>query len=208
MGNRAKPFFQGKTRQTLKAEIRAFLAGHDLGDEFEFSLLSELINAKHYYCEPHNLRPTRFKKTFRIGGYEFWGSFPDHGWHRVSWAQCISPRRDEDWIKRALRDAARPFIVDYKGKHPTCERCGCNETQDVDHVSPEFDDIAHKIIADLSDADWLKIIMAFDWWKEDAFAIPPGSPALQELQLAHRTAILQAVCKSCHLANANDRKRQ
>jgi hypothetical protein len=208
MARGVQPFFQGKTRTALKTEIRAFLDRFQLNEEFESPLLADLIAEKHYYCSRHGLRPVRFKKQFRAGGgYDFAAFFPERGWHLVSWAQCIHVRRDEDWIKRALRDTARPLVAKYKEQHPVCERCGQASTDEVDHVSPQFDDLAREAICSLSEADWAAIVDVFDWWSDQPFVLPAESPALLHFIAAHGLAKFQAVCKKCHLANARDRKR-
>lgn len=52
-----------------------------------------------------------------------------------------------------------------------------------------------------------EIFSRFDWLEKEPFSLPPGHSALQLLDDAHQAATLQAVCQSCHVLNANERRR-
>lgn len=205
--SRGKEFFQGMTKTQLKGIIQAEIAKADLGQEFECSIISDLIHQKHYHCAAQGLRPIRFRKLPRPGAaYDFQGYFPGHGWHGVSWTQCINPRNEVAWLERALRDATHPIISTYRALHPVCERCKDKPSTEVDHVSPEFHVIVTRIIETLSPTQVKEIFCRFDWLNEDQFTLPSGHSALRLLQDAHQTATLQAVCKLCHVINGNERR--
>lgn len=205
---RGKEFFQGMTKTQLKEVIRAQIVEVDFGQEFESLIIADLIHKKHYHCAAQGLRPTRFRKSPRPGAaYDFEGYFPDHGWHRVSWTQCIDPRDEMAWLDRALRDAATPIVSRYRAIHPTCERCGEKPSTEVDHVNPEFNVIVTQIVQTLSTSQVEEIFSHFDWLEKEPFSLPSGHSALQLLDDAHQAATLQAVCKTCHVLNGNERRR-
>ena len=206
--SRGKEFFQGMTKNRLKEVIREEIAAVDFGQEFECSLIADLILQKHYHCAAQRIRPTRFRKLHRPGAaYDFQGYFPAHGWHGVSWTQCIDPRDEMAWLDRALRDAAHPIISSYRAIHPVCERCGINPSNEVDHVFPEFNVMVTQIIQTLSPLHVEEIFSRFNWLDKEPFSLPSGHVALQLIDDAHQTAILQAVCKPCHVLNGNERRR-
>lgn len=200
-------FFAGMNKSKLIKTIQGEIARFDFNEEFESELISDLIAEKHYYCSTKQLRPTRFRKTDRGNdSYDFWGIFPNHGWHVVSWRQCINPRSQTEWLIRALRDAAQPIVFKYRLSHPICERCQVVESDDVDHVLPEFNDIAIGIVKTLSTEQIAQIFERFDWWDKEPFSLPSGHVAIEHLERAHRTATLQAVCKTCHGLNVKERR--
>jgi len=204
---RSQPYFKGQTKTQVEKEVQGILELYQIAEEFSSEYLSDLITEKHYYCSQHRIRPTSFRKEFKPGsGYYFAGYFQDKGWHQVSWKQCIYPRRDEDWIVTALRDAVRPDIVIYKQAHLICERCGQIPSEDVDHVEPEFDVIAKSALKLMTEDDWRAAIFEMDWWSDEPFVLPENNPALQYTLESHKNVTLQAVCKDCHSANARERK--
>lgn len=203
-----QPFFQGLTKTELRSKIRIELGSYRFDEEFECELVSDLIADKHYYCSVTGIRPLRFRKRFKPGiPYDFEGYFDGHGWHRVSWTQCLDPRDRLDWLKRALRDAAHPIVLEYKQRQPHCELCGTAPPEDVDHVDPEFDVIANRAIAALPEESIHELFEAFDFWTEERFSIPETNQAMVILRAAHSSAILRAVCKSCHKESAAKRRR-
>lgn len=108
---RGKEFFRGMSKTRLKEVIREEIAAVDFGQEFESSLIADLILQKHYHCAAQRLRPSLFRKLHRHGAaYDFQSYFPAHGWHGVSWTQCIDSRDEMAWLDRALRDAVHPII--------------------------------------------------------------------------------------------------
>jgi hypothetical protein len=204
---RGKVFLQGMTKTQVTEAIREELKQYAFNQEFESSLISELIAQKHYHCAAQRIRPTRFRKLYRPNSpYDFEGYFQAHGWRKVSWTQCITPRSDRDWLKRALRDAAHPIVSTYRSRHPTCERCQSSPSVEVDHVYPEFEQMVSQIIHSLSAEQVTEALLSFDWLSDAPFAFPTDHPALTLLQETHRHATLQAVCKPCHQANAGERR--
>lgn len=204
--SRGKQYFAGLTKTQLIQTIQSELEGFGINQEFESQLISDLIAEKHYYCSRKGIRPIRFRKSFRQGAaYDFEGYFPDHGWHMVSWRQCITPRNELDWIKRALRDSIQPIVYGYKSSHPICERCSAKPSEHVDHVAPEFDEMATQAIERLSKQQIDEIFSRFDWWSKEPFSLPSNHPAIQFIHDAHRTAKLQAVCQPCHVSSTRER---
>lgn len=63
------------------------------------------------------------------------------------------------------------------------------------------------IIQTLSLSQVEEIFSRFDWLDKEPFSLPPGHAALQLIDEAHQTAILQAVCKPCRMLNSNERRR-
>lgn len=69
---RGKEFFRGMTKTRLKEVIREEIAAVDFGQEFESSLIADLILQKHYHCAAQRLRPSLFRKLHRHGAaYDF-----------------------------------------------------------------------------------------------------------------------------------------
>jgi len=207
---RGNPFFAGMAKTALKAYIRNRLKEYAIDEVFEDELISDLIAQKHYFCSVNALRPSHFRKRFRPGsgenGYDFEGLFPTAQWRKVSWTQCLDPKTREDIIEDALRNAVQSIVSARKAVFPTCEKCGQKPSAEVDHVDPEFAEIARQAIDTMSQQDMDEAISRFDWWKEEAFELPANSPALLYTLDAHKTAQLQAVCKECHLSNAKERR--
>ncbi|MFZ1642792.1 MAG: hypothetical protein WAV07_15440 [Candidatus Contendobacter sp.] len=193
---RGAVYFAGLTKTKLTETIRAELSQYGLGQEFESKLISDLIAHKHYYCSRKGLRPERFKKEFRPGAaYDFYGFFSEHGWHLVSWFQCITPRDELDWLKRALREVVEPIVHAHKIAHPTCERCRLVPSEHVDHVEPEFDVMATKAIQQLTPREVEEAFSRFDWWSKEPFTLPAWHRAVKSVIEDHKTAIMQAVCQ-------------
>jgi len=205
--SRGKPYFSGLTKTQLTKAIRDEIKLFSFGEEFESTLISGLIADKHYYCSKKGIKPERFRKLFRAGAaYDFEGFFHEHGWHMVSWTQCINPRDEFDWLKRALRDAVQPIITQYKSHHPSCEVCGA-KAEHVDHVNPEFDKMATQAISILNENQLEEAFEQFDWWSKEPFLLPDSYPAVRFILTAHETAVLQAVCQPCHVKSARDRHK-
>jgi hypothetical protein len=83
-----------------------------------------------------------------------------------------------------------------------CEICGVSASTEVDHVEPEFKAIAAAAIATLTPDQVTDAIKSIDWWNEDAFSLPEDSPAVSYVIEAHKTAVIKAVCKQCHLLSS------
>lgn len=203
--SRGKPYYNGMTKTALAKAVRDEVSRFAFGEEFESSLITGLIADRHYYCSKKGIRPVRFRKQFSPGVIcDFEGFFPGHGWHMVSWAQSITPRDEYAWLKRALRDAVQPIIAGYKSIHPSCEVCG-GQTEEVDHVDPEFDIMATQAISLLDEEQFKEAFARFDWWSKEPFSLPESNPAVRSIIAAHETAKLRAVCKSCHLRSSAER---
>lgn len=202
--------FAGMTKTQLRAKIRERLKAYALDEVFEDALISDLISQKHYFCSVHALRPTHFRKRFRPGsgqnGYDFEGLFVNAQWRKVSWTQCLDPKTREDIIEYALRNAVQSIVSARKARFPNCEKCDNKPSTEVDHVDPEFSEIARLAMDTMTQKDLDEAISNFDWWKEEPFTLPIHSPALIYTLNAHKTAQLQAVCKECHLSNAKERR--
>lgn len=201
----SKSYFAGMNKSALKSAIRAKLAEYSYGEVFEFPMLSDLVLAKHYFCSVQQLRPVAFRKVRGEGvqgvPYYFQGLFGDR-WHGVSWVKCIDIPKEHDWLVRALRDAVHPIVFKHRKCNPTCEVCGVAASTEVDHVEPEFKVIADGAIATLTAEQITESIRSVDWWNEEAFRLPNDSPAIAYAIEAHRTAIVRAVCKQCHLISS------
>jgi hypothetical protein len=203
--SKGKPYCSGMTKTQLTKAIRDEIKQYGFSEEFESPIISELIAEKHYYCSKKGIKPDRFRKLFRPGAaYDFEGFFQGHGWHMVSWSQCMQPRDEYDWLKRALRDAIQPIVAQYKSLHPSCEICGA-KSEHVDHVDPEFDEMATQAISLLNEKQLKEAFERFDWWSEEPFSLPESNPAVRYILAAHDTAELQAVCKPCHVKSAKER---
>lgn len=205
---RGKPYFSGMTKGELKEKCREIVNKYKVGEEFRSDLISNLILDKHYFCSLKKVRPEKFRKTARNGpGYNFEGYFQGNGWHRVSWSKSITPPKQSTIANEALRLAIQPILFKYKELHPICEVCKSCEAVEVDHVNPEFKAIVTEALSTMNSNDWHNVFVNFDWWNTNQFRFPENNSALQFTLKAHETAILQSVCKACHLKNAEARKK-
>jgi hypothetical protein len=207
--------FQGfKTKVGLRKVVRFLLKNYPTGQEFRSSLLSDLVYHRHYWYSAQKKRPVKFKKRAWKSGeyrkadsYSFQAYFPGLGWRELSWNKCVDGSNDiEENISKALREAAEPFVLSYRNHHPICERCETKPAREIDHVDPEFSIIekeARKLISEEEVTSWATRLMGFERWD---FAIPGSHPAIKFIQETHWTAKLMAVCKECHLLNAQERK--
>lgn len=195
------------TKTQVEDEVGKIVDPISLHKEFESEFISGLIVEKHYFCSRNRLRPTKFRKLPGRNRYELEGYFPNRGWHKVSWRECIYPRNREKQVTEALRRAIEPVIRAYKTKHPVCEKCNRRPTEQIDHVNPEFKDIVKHALSLMTENDWKKTFDKFDWWNDAPFSLPEDSPSLIETVRAHKMARLQAVCKDCHLKNAEERRK-
>jgi hypothetical protein len=100
-----------------------------------------------------------------------------------------------------------PIIADYKRSHPICESCRVFASEHVDHVEPEFNELAILAIACLSDEQIPAEFKKFDFFAPEQFALSTSNPARQFILCAHENAKLQAVCKGCHQRNAAARRK-
>ncbi|HEY9228774.1 MAG TPA: hypothetical protein VIP11_19130, partial [Gemmatimonadaceae bacterium] len=189
-----KPFFQGMNKKATAAAVRVVVESVPFEQEFESELISNLISEKHYYCSRHGIRPMRFRKMgHAIWPYDLQGWFAERQkWHSVTWLRCVYPRRDQDWIARALRDAIAPELAAYKKARPICERCHAAASEEMHHVDPTFKKIVATALKRLDEHAWQAIVDHFDWWSDKPFTLPSNSPALAALQEVHAHAQLLA----------------
>lgn len=203
---KGKIFFRDMTKAQVVDEVRKIIDPISLRKEFASEFISELIVQKHYFCAPNQLKPIKFRKQPGRNQYELEGYFPSGGWHKVSWRDCIFPQSREKEAVEALRRAVEPLMQNYKTEHPICERCNNRPTEQIDHVQPEFREIVKHAFSLMTANDWEKAFERFDWWDDAPFNLPESCPCLIETLSAHKTAKLQAVCKKCHLENAEERR--
>ncbi len=202
-----KTHFKGLNKTQTKEKVRSIVNAIGFEQEFEAEFISDLILEKHYFCSREKLRPSKFKKMRRNSGkYDFYGFFLEKKWCKVSWSKCISPPTEISLLTEALRREIQPLLFKYKDKHPICEKCCSTESSDVDHVKPEFKEICQKALNLMRKDDWDIAFDTFDWWNEECFKLPEHNPAVLYVMEAHKSAILQAVCKECHRINAQERK--
>ena len=204
-----QPFFMGLNKTETRQKVRGILQAFKINEEFTSDFISELVLQHHYYCKHAQLRPERFRMTLRKSGkYDFEGLFPGKGWHRVSWDKAITPPNTKSWLKDSLRDLIQPTMFAYKKSNSICESCGLRPSEEVDHVEPEFDVIADEAILALSENDLKEAFSYFDFWETGKFKLRIKSPAVAKFLSRHEAARLMAVCKECHVTNANIRKKQ
>jgi hypothetical protein len=206
-------FFQKyKTKTALETGIKNLIKNYEFNQDFESELLSDLIAEKHYACSLQGLRPLWFQKkknnSKNNSSYDFFGFFTPLGWYPISWKKCLYPENKESIVNRALRDAIQPLCFERKRQYPICEQCKEAPSEETDHVEPEFDVIAKQAMETLSEKDWESIINTFDFLEKEPFRLPDTNPARIYTLEAHKTAKLQAVCKECHRANAQERKNR
>ena len=199
-------FFRGMSKKQTREAVRASLEPRGLGEEFEDELIRSLILEKHYFLSRAGVAPTKFRKLFMPGGYVFEGWFEGRGWFTVSWSKCIDEPDMRDHFVRALRDAARPIVLAYRQAHPMCEVCNAAPSEEVDHVAPEFKEIARAILDGLTDEDERAAFAAFDYWSNEPFRFPAALGVEGKILAAHAGAKLVACCKECHRTSAKARK--
>lgn len=200
------------SKQSLKAYIQQELAEKPFYQEFTNFILTNLVWRHHYWFSKYNYLPTRFRKVHWENGeyrnsYRFEAYFPKLGeWRNLSWNKCIFGHDLSKNINAILRDSVNDHVALYKDFHQVCERCGISRSEEVDHVNPEFIVIQNAAWGFITEQDvqgWEEHVMNEERWD---FTIPKDHPAIQYVIKAHETAILQAVCKPCHLLNAKERK--
>ena len=195
-------------REAVKAEVDPY---RNSNQEFEAPLTAALLAEHHYGCKRHNVKPLKFKWDYHPKlNYDdcFTAFFTEFGWRTISYKKALERFELTDAtldaeMKRHLRQVIKPFILSHKNMHPDCERCG-KPAEDIDHVDPEFDDVASAAIALLTPADRIKIIEDFDWFKQQPMIVPY---LVEEfITEEHKDAVLMAVCKSCHVQNMRERR--
>jgi hypothetical protein len=197
------------SKAALERAIRAELDPHPIGERFESRLVADLIARRHYACSRLGLRPLAFRKDANPpprAGYRFMGLFPDIGWHDVSWRKSVTATTWQQEVTAALRRHIEPWVVAYRQRHPECERCGRVDGLEVDHVDPEFADIARAAIALHPDAEWDAILAQYSWLHTEEFLLPAHLACSRYVWEAHKTCVLMTVCQPCHRRNAVERR--
>lgn len=200
--------------EDLEVAVRAAVRPYQYDEEFDSALVSDLIERAHYYCAPKGLRPQWFRKRRPAGrrpdparNYDFEGWFPGEiGWHSVSWLKCIKGRTWERDLYAALRREISVDVIERQRRFPTCERCQLAPATETDHVAPEFADLVETALTTMSEDEIRSAFANFDWLAEERFQLPDEHVVRQRFLVAHASAVLQAVCAPCHVANAEDRK--
>lgn len=192
--------------------IQSLINDIPMNQPFSCKLLSNLIKAKHYFLKNSDIQsPIIFRKgtpDHVQRGYKFQGFFCHiDKWHPVSWRKSIAGDLSfEQMFKNQARDYIQPLMQKYKSRHHECELCGKDTVLDVDHVDPEFNDIALTAIDLITDYDKNLFTSLFDFFDESRCWIPEYHPSIQYVINRHRTATLQAVCHGCHKLAAKKRR--
>ena len=200
-------FFQGMTKTELIKTIREIIKNVKYGVEFENQLIADLIGQHHYYWSTQEIRPLKFKKEFMPKSYIFKGWTEKEGWKDVSWRKCIYKKDSDAILVDALRYASHPFLLEYRKKNPVCEICKIAKSTEVDHVEPQFKEIAKRFLNQLTDVQIEIIKNSFDFCKVEKFRFPEEFVMFKRMEAIHATATIKAVCKSCHLDSARERKQ-
>ncbi|GAV20605.1 hypothetical protein MMIC_P1577 [Mariprofundus micogutta] len=197
--NTKNDFFEGMSKSELAIKIQTVIQTYEYDQEFSFPLLSDLILKKHYYCSRHNLFPVLFrKKPNARNNYYLEAHFPAHGWHRTSWYECVYPKNHKKILEQRLRYAVYPQIIAYKNKHPICEHCGHNPSEEVDHISPQFNTIIENAMSLTPTMNLEVSQQKMDWLTQKPLLLPEDHPSIEYVLKIHECALLQAVCRPCH----------
>lgn len=205
-------FFRDMTKTALRWTIREEIDRHNWGEPFEYELLADLIFSKHHYCSRNGLKPTQFRRvklpdfgTVFDSTHRIEGRF-DNDWLLVSWELCIEKYGMGEWLKQSLRNATFGFSMARRRANPLCEVCRVSPSVEVDHVDPEFDEMVQAALLAIPYERMGTAITSIDWWDATTYCIPDNSSAVQLAKDAHKTAILRAVCKKCHVKSAAMRR--
>jgi len=186
------------TQEDIRKAVRKVLEGHKLETDFESTLISDLIAERHYYCSLKGLRPSKFKKVDVYDG-QLHGYFDGIGWHPVTWYKSAGkPPTVRDHINDALRRRIRSLKVPYFRSHRICEYCNLVPSVEIHHEAPEWREIMDMIFAEVSAADVDAVMESWNWFHKDEFQIPDGSIIALVFDRIHESAVLKALCKSCH----------
>jgi hypothetical protein len=216
----SKPILGFRTQKDCRAAVRSEVDPHrSSGVEFYSPLVRELLSRHHWGCLSIGVSPIKF----RWGLHPIYGTrdcftalfedsrYPDLSWRKVSYNKAISRFVLDDStlngeMKSQLRWVIKPIMDSYRDAHLTCEKCGhqSEEVLRVDHVYPEFEDIADDAISLLDDEERRRIISSFDWSKNLALDIP--HKVISRVLKLHESVKLMAVHYHCHVANHRDRR--
>jgi len=205
---RSKPYWRGMTKAALRERVRAVINPLPFQRAWRSDLISDLIAEKHYFCAANGLRPDAFRKMpsrHNRTGYDFEGRF-DGLWHGVSWTKCIYPKGREQIIKAAMRLEIAPQMLAYRAAHPVCQCCGAAPSAEVDHVEPEFDEVANEAIRKFSDGDWRQVLGGHDWRSQERFRLPRDHWVFDLFLDLHGDCMLRAYCRRCHIIQATARR--
>lgn len=188
--------------------MRAVVNPRPNGEEFESSLISDLIAKYHGHCSALGIRPVRFRKVEYGGNYEFQGFFTEKvdgreiGWHDVSWRKSVRPQSYESEVRAFLRRHIEPELK--VARKDRCETCGRTDDLDVHHENPSFEEIYVQARAHFSPEE-IKTRAYDEWLKKERFSLPKDHAVLAAFDAAHKSATLRTLCKAHHReAHASD----
>lgn len=208
-----KPVLHFTTQKECKAAVRAEVDPYRETDEiFEAPVTKQLLAKRHHACVKHGLVPMRFcwgihpifntRDCFLANFNDV--RFPQLDWRKISWNKALIGWRLTDAtldgeIKAVLRRHILPHILAYRDVHDYCEYPGClSLVQDIDHINPQFDDIACTAIAMLTQLERASMINSYSWIDDCPLQIP--ARVLDYMDEQHSTVVrLQALCKFHHI---------
>jgi hypothetical protein len=202
-------FFDSKAAVTRA--VRTELLQYNWWDQFTSPLLADLLSHYHHALPRLGLVPLKFRKTpplesNRLEDYNFEAYFDDPrigGWHGVSWVKCLRPSTYFDEVREFLRRTIAPAMASQRGLR--CESCGSNQNLEVDHASPAFQEIFLEAVKQFTMAEidgWAY----HDWIGEERFKLPRDHPVTQSFLTLHAGAVLQTLCRTCHIQKTNGRQ--
>ena len=215
-------FFPTQTalRKAIQAEVNPWVLHH--GVPFESALVSDLMATRHWSLAARGIRPVRFMwSTHPKMGYKnaFHVQYPDGTWHCKAFNKAVDGWKLTDatldeLLKDEFRFVIAPIVNSYKAKNPSCQRPGCLNpnvgSMDVDHVDPEFNDMAAAGIALFSVEEREEIVRTAAF-SDNLLRLPER--VVDYLFRAHETATLMTVHSAngwksgCHTLNARERKK-
>jgi hypothetical protein len=77
----------------------------------------------------------------------------------------------------------------------------------VHHADPQFDEIADRITAGLTEADFDNALATWDWFKAEQFSLPEHLALVLHFDDIHRSTHLEALCRPCHDKTKGPRKQ-
>ncbi len=194
------------TQAALRKAVRSIVDPQPLHRPFISLLISDLIAERHYFCRWKALRPEQFNKTPEDTPYRFCGSFPQVGWHPVSWTACLAPPPTrEDLVVRALRNRTECTKFAFRRAHPMCMHCQKTPAVETHHAEPSFKEIVRRTFDAVTSHDIQTALEKWNWFHEAEFEIPAGHPIIEVFDRLHDAGRLESLCKVCHDATKGRR---
>lgn len=220
-----KPYvYGGRSFSSLK-ELGEYLKrvinfGHRVvGARFFDDVLADVVVDRHYRWRHRGVRPTSFCFIENdVDDGRTWcdslaGEFPGWGWQRFSYRKCLHTRDPtmEQEFTRMCRErwvcTWRPHLRERLGHQ--CAFPGCRgRATDVDHVSPQHDEIVARCWAILPAHEreaWWHVLLYEDC-SERHLVLMDGHPVTEEYDRVTRAGTYQALCKDHHYATTSSRK--